>query len=184
MHKTQFCGYICGIITAYQQILIILDNFEIIFIGALFPSGTDVAGTIHEFNPENLLIFKAPRWDDLQVQSVTPTFQILQMIKRWRKKIQFFLRAILFLREHKTGKRLNPFACARPTKALFFSSCLCCKYRSHRAFDMLFTISNLKYRLINTTPFKIPLDGCKQTEICKKSYDMYSRYFCYVKPHC
>ena len=44
MPKTQFCGYICGIMTTYQQILIILDNFEIIFIGALFPPGTAVAG--------------------------------------------------------------------------------------------------------------------------------------------
>ena len=42
MPKTQFCGYICGIMTTYQQILIILDNFEIIFIGALFPPGTAV----------------------------------------------------------------------------------------------------------------------------------------------
>ena len=30
--------------TTYQQILIILDNFEIILIGALFPPGTAVAG--------------------------------------------------------------------------------------------------------------------------------------------
>ena len=43
MPKTQFCGYICGIMTTYQQILIILDNFEINFIGALFPPGTAVA---------------------------------------------------------------------------------------------------------------------------------------------
>ena len=28
MPKTQFCGYICGNMTTYQQILIILDNFE------------------------------------------------------------------------------------------------------------------------------------------------------------
>ena len=44
MPKTQFCGYICGIMTTYQQILIILDNFEIIFIGALFGPGTAVEG--------------------------------------------------------------------------------------------------------------------------------------------
>ena len=42
MPKTQFCGYICGIMTTYQQILIILDNFEMIFIGALFPPKTAV----------------------------------------------------------------------------------------------------------------------------------------------
>ena len=42
MPKTQFCGYICGIMTTYQQILIILDNFEINFLGALFPPGTAV----------------------------------------------------------------------------------------------------------------------------------------------
>ena len=42
MPKTKFCGYICGIITTYQQILIILDNFEINFIGALFPPETAV----------------------------------------------------------------------------------------------------------------------------------------------
>ena len=42
MLKTQFRGYICGIITTYQQILIILYNFEIIVIGALFPPGTAV----------------------------------------------------------------------------------------------------------------------------------------------
>ena len=42
MTKTQFCGYRCDIMTTYQQILIILDNFEIIFIGALFPPGTAV----------------------------------------------------------------------------------------------------------------------------------------------
>ena len=30
--------------TTYQQILIILDNFEIIFIGALFGPGTAVTG--------------------------------------------------------------------------------------------------------------------------------------------
>ena len=45
MPKTQFCGYICGIMTTYQQILIILDNFGIIFIGALFPPGTAVIWT-------------------------------------------------------------------------------------------------------------------------------------------
>ena len=44
MPKTQFCGYICGIMTTYQQILIILDNFEINFIGALFPPKTAVFG--------------------------------------------------------------------------------------------------------------------------------------------
>ena len=44
MPKTQFCVNICGIMTTYQQILIILDNFEIILIGALFPPGTAVAG--------------------------------------------------------------------------------------------------------------------------------------------
>ena len=43
MPKTHFCGYICGIMTTYQQILIILDNLEINFIGALFPTGTAVA---------------------------------------------------------------------------------------------------------------------------------------------
>ena len=42
MPKTQFCGYICGNMTTYQQVLIILDNFEIDSIGALFPPGTDV----------------------------------------------------------------------------------------------------------------------------------------------
>ena len=42
MPKTQFCGYICGIMTTYQQILIILDNLEINFIGALFPPETAV----------------------------------------------------------------------------------------------------------------------------------------------
>ena len=42
MPKNQFCGYICGIMTTYQPILIILNNFEIIFIGALFPAGTAV----------------------------------------------------------------------------------------------------------------------------------------------
>ena len=42
MPKTNFCGYICGIMTTYQQILIILDNFEINFIGALFPPETAV----------------------------------------------------------------------------------------------------------------------------------------------
>ena len=44
MPKTQFCGYICGIMITYKKILIILDNFEINFIGALFPAGTAVAG--------------------------------------------------------------------------------------------------------------------------------------------
>ena len=47
MPKTQFSGYICGITTTYQQILIILDNFEIIFIGALFGPGTAVR--LHHF---------------------------------------------------------------------------------------------------------------------------------------
>ena len=42
MPKTQFYGYICSIMTTYQQILIILDNFEIHFIGALFPPRTPV----------------------------------------------------------------------------------------------------------------------------------------------
>ena len=42
MPKTQFCGYICGIMTTYQQILIILDDFEINFTGALFSPGTAV----------------------------------------------------------------------------------------------------------------------------------------------
>ena len=42
MPKTQFCGYICGIMTTYQQILIILDNFEIIFIGANFCSSHEI----------------------------------------------------------------------------------------------------------------------------------------------
>ena len=42
MPKTQFCGNISGIMTTYQQILKILDNFEINFIGALFPPGTAV----------------------------------------------------------------------------------------------------------------------------------------------
>ena len=42
MPKTKFCGYVCGIMTTYQQSLIILDNFEIIFIGALFPPETAV----------------------------------------------------------------------------------------------------------------------------------------------
>ena len=50
MPKTQFSGYICGITTTYQQILIILDNFEIIFIGALFPPGTAVAGDSFQIN--------------------------------------------------------------------------------------------------------------------------------------
>ena len=45
MPKTQFCGYVCGIMTTYQQILIIVDNFEIMFIGALFPPRTDVMKT-------------------------------------------------------------------------------------------------------------------------------------------
>ena len=44
MPKTQFCGYVYGIIimATYQQILIILEYFEINFIGALFPPGTAV----------------------------------------------------------------------------------------------------------------------------------------------
>jgi hypothetical protein len=42
MPKTLFCGYICGIMTTYQQILIILDNFKINFIGVLFSPGTAV----------------------------------------------------------------------------------------------------------------------------------------------
>ena len=43
MPKIQFCGYISGIMTTYQQILIILDNFEINFIGALSPPETAVS---------------------------------------------------------------------------------------------------------------------------------------------
>ena len=39
MPEIQLCGYIRGIMTTYQQILIILDNFENNFIGALFPPG-------------------------------------------------------------------------------------------------------------------------------------------------
>ena len=57
MPKTQFCGYICGIMTTYQQILIILDNFEINFIGALFPPETAVvvAGIALTVNSFSLL---------------------------------------------------------------------------------------------------------------------------------
>ena len=40
MPKTQFFRYVCGIMTTYQQNLMILDNFEINFIWALFPPGT------------------------------------------------------------------------------------------------------------------------------------------------
>ena len=52
MPKTPFCGYLCGIMTTYQQIPIILDNFEIILIGALFPPGTAVATRLNRGETE------------------------------------------------------------------------------------------------------------------------------------
>ena len=42
MPKNPFCGNTCGIMTAYKQIQSILDNFEIIFLGALFGPRTAV----------------------------------------------------------------------------------------------------------------------------------------------
>ena len=41
--------------TTYQQIIIILDNFEIIFIGALFGPGTAVGQEQQEDRLEQLL---------------------------------------------------------------------------------------------------------------------------------
>ena len=41
--KNPSCWYTCWIMTTYQHILIILDNFKIIFIWALFGPGTAVA---------------------------------------------------------------------------------------------------------------------------------------------
>ena len=45
--------------TTYQQILIIFDNFEIIFIGALFPPGTAVTDdTRNPREPEQPLLIE------------------------------------------------------------------------------------------------------------------------------
>ena len=46
--------YVCGIITTYQQILIMLDDLEIIFIGALFHPGTAVVTS----RPREPFLFK------------------------------------------------------------------------------------------------------------------------------
>ena len=51
MPKTLFCGYICGIMTTHQQILMIWDSFEIIFIGALFPPWTAVVSKYVIYGP-------------------------------------------------------------------------------------------------------------------------------------
>ena len=83
MPKNQYCGYICGIMTTYQQILIILDNFEINFIGALFPPRTAVAGKDYNIFTLHLKVHAQLFHVTLKLYIETYTVNMMQCSLYW-----------------------------------------------------------------------------------------------------